>query len=357
MYSQRPAYQLNLYEKYVTTIVGTLSVFGAAIIILAYTWVDNSPKTPLWRSLMIFLSIFDMQQGAYYISVGLFNYTEIGMVTPLCTAIGISNVYATTAAYICTGCIAYLVHDIIQPVPRVVSGKLIYLTFLGYPLIISAVAWAANLSRPVITPDVDQYGCYINKDNELLRWVASYIPMVVSWVVCSVYNFTAYRRLKQVSDSIGDGNDRTNNPTSESGNAVIRNMMRRLLIVPFGLIVLRLPDLSFRLLELCNNSSNTNVAEWFVLLQSALNPMQGAWNCVLLAIYSKRLRQHFLEWCCCGRCSFRSSDEERIHLIASHTPYSSIDPRAVENSMNIDSYTDMENVVDDDSISDQRRIF
>ena len=33
--------------------------------------------------------------------------------------------------------------------------------------------------------------------------------------------------------------------------------------------------------------------------------MQGIWNCVLLAIYSNRLRHNFIEWLCCGICRGR----------------------------------------------------
>ena len=360
MSTLHPAYNLTLTEKYITTTVGTLSVLGSAIIILEYSLVDTSPQTPLWRTLMICLSVFDMQQGVYYISVGLLDYTDIGRITPLCTAIGLSNIFSTTAAYLCTGCIAYLVHDIIQPIPRVTSGRFIYALFLGYPFIVSVVAWADNLSHDVITPGFDLYGCYINKENQLLRWVASYIPLVLSWLACGIYNLSAYRRLKQVSKGStarsNTGSPGSNSPGSYSpisnsssdgnedvnfnGNAVIHNMMRRLLIVPFGFVLLRLPDLCFRLLELyyTKNPGVMVVGDWAVVLQSALNPAQGTWNCVLLAIYSTRLRQQFLQWCCCSGCRCRTSgidgrssssgdynvSNERSRLVGGTTPYSSI---------------------------------
>tara|TARA_B100000795_G_scaffold209037_1_gene162557 strand:+ start:227 stop:1231 length:1005 start_codon:yes stop_codon:yes gene_type:complete len=315
-----PAYPLNVQEQYVTTIMGICSVFGSAIIIIAYAVVDQSPTT-LWRNLMIFLSIFDMQQGFYYISVGLFNYTDVGKITPLCTAIGLSNIYSTTASYLCTGCIAFLVNDIVKATPVVKNGRYIYLIFLGYPLLVSVAVFVLHMvgKEPVITPDTDQYGCYINQSHELERWIASYIPMLSSWVVCSIYNLQAYRRLKQV---VTPGSDVTEN----NGNRVIHNMMRRLLIVPFGFVLLRLPDISYRILELFYREQNVNemqIADWFVFLQAGLNPAQGVWNCVLLAIYSRRLRRGFLEWCCCN-CR-KKKDVER-KLIGSQNPYYSNPP-------------------------------
>jgi len=268
-----PAYQLTTDEQYVTTIVGGFSIIGSIIIILAYSVVDQSATT-LWRTLMLFLSVFDLQQGLYYVSVGVFNYTKIGEMTPLCTGIGLSNIYSTTASYLCTACVAFLVNDIVRTNPKVTSGVRLKIIFLGYPFFVSILALVLHEmggdKDPVITAGQDQYGCYINQNHQILRWIASYIPLLISWFLCAWFNWTAYQRLKQVSTSTASNSDEKNNV--DETNPVIHNMMRRLLIVPFGFIILRLPDLSFRFIELLwrsdQDGNKHTVAHWAMVLQS-----------------------------------------------------------------------------------------
>ena len=275
-----PAYQLTTSEQYVTTIVGGFSIVGSIIIILAYSVVDQSATT-LWRTLMLFLSVFDLQQGLYYVSVGVFNYTKIGGMTPLCAGIGLSNIYSTTASYLCTACVAFLVNDIVRPNPKVKSGVRLKIIFLGYPFFVSILALVLHEmggdKDPVITVGRDQYGCYINQKHQILRWIASYIPLLISWFLCAWFNWTAYQRLKQVSTaSSSDENVDETNP-------VIHNMMRRLLIVPFGFIILRLPDLSFRLIELLwRSDQDGTVAHWAMALQSGEFLYYSQWHVTLL---------------------------------------------------------------------------
>ena len=354
-------------EAVLLLVSSTLSVFGALLIMASYLLMPQLRS--LWRGLLVWLSFYDLVQAAFYISVAVApNYADLP--AGVCSAVAVGNIISSTGAYLTTGCLGYLVHDIIMspttaedPRARSCKSVAMYAVFLGYPVGVAVVALALHSQTGVVVlgTDADQFGCYIVPQYQALRWVASYGPMVLSWVTVVVFHVASYRRLSMVTRSasfatlgglgaapaglgtveagggataglLGSHETNTDDGVFDYGTqqqqqqqqqhyqpypsspirrnsstgggaapASIRNVMRRLQLVPLGFFFLRMPDITYRVIELVTTGpmDSQGVGLSLILLQSALNPLQGAWNALLFILFSERVRAQFVDTCCC----------------------------------------------------------
>ena len=319
------AYVLTDTEKKLCITLGALSCFGALVIILSYVLFKQLRS--LWRWLLVWLSIFDFIQGAFYIFNGLVPPSALSADT--CAVVGLANVLSCLCSFLCTACISYVVVDVVSmrqlnsEHAGNISLKRFYAIFLGYPALIGFIIISMHVTSmgDVITVDLDQYGCYINHDYEWLRMIATYIPCILTWVFTLVFYIRAVRRLAQVSslvsvDFIEDDVRRTRS-NSRAAHAVLRSVMWRLSLIPLGFVMLRLPDVMYRVMELFFRPSEmlqlrtTNFGQILISMQAALNPAQGLWNMLLFVVFPESVRQRFVD-CCSLRLSQSSHAESYL---------------------------------------------
>eukprot|EP00949_MAST-11_sp_MAST-11-sp1_P005145 g5145.t1 len=299
----------GLLESVLCASFGTCSVIGSMLIVVSYLLFEQLRSS--WRRLLVWLSVFDLIQGVFYVSVATPLYGDISPAA--CTLIGVLNIYSCAGAYLCTACLAYMVNDIISvrsTKQSTLASKIMHFIFLGYPTAVTAFVLVVQYTdgmnvaqKSVISTDNDQFGCWINKQHQLLRWLAAYIPLILSWCVTVYFHIKSYRHLASVTRSPsftklleeGGGNDGV--------SRTITNVMRRLSLVPLGFAILRLPDMLFRVGEIF--SWGLQPAEgpgrWLTVAQSVLNPSQGFWNAILFVLYSESVRQGLVGWCLCRR--------------------------------------------------------
>lgn len=314
--SNLTAYQLTAAEQWLCSSVGFLSVIGSVCLILSYVLFKSLRST--WRWLLLWLSMFDLAQGAFYVLVAFVDVS--GISDGACLVLGLANIATCSASFLCTMCISFLVVDLVSLHPTTDALqlrrmlRLYYSIFIGYPFCVAVIIVILHVTTKggVVTVDDDQYGCYINHHHEMLRMVSTYIPLFVSWVLTVIFYLRSVMKLKRIH------RDHSRSNSSE----ILRQVMWRLSMVPLVFIMIRLPDAMNRVAELNMPQGRmgwletTDFGRTVVLIQAAFNPSQGLINGVLFVLCPRRVRRKFYNRCCAparsqhriNRSSYRFSD-------------------------------------------------
>jgi len=316
--------------------VGMLSM--ASSVLVCFVYAAFPERRSSWRLLVLMVAVADFGQGYFYVAVGVDSVMRQrgagGSSDVYCRVNGVIGMWSATASFLWTAALtSYLAYFLRSGMPAKalqasvdarVSLLMVTICY-GYPTVsIGAIL----LSHVPLERDggeqsfQESYGCFIAHEYCASRLMAIYAPLWTSMlVVCTCSAYVAFKLSALLSLSASTPQLQRN----------LRWLRGKLLLIPIGFVLLRLPETLYRLIEYqhalwhgCGVSreqnatatrkhhgfEQTSLAQALSMLQAVTNPAQGVLTSIIFVWSSPAYRERLWRWMpCLDRCSHEALED------------------------------------------------
>ena len=266
------------------------------------------------------LSVCDIVQGIFFVAQYIMGGAKE---CQFWTSFGIA---AALMQFITTTCIAYFVWVMVHKTDGKAQGPYarvkVALLALSYPAVTLMLIGFFFPGALTETPTETGW-CFIPFDHPAPRIIAIYVPLSVCWIVTGglyyqskmtvwsyeqrVGSYEPQSRLDSVVEysATATSPEGTVNPrhTQYRARRTIKELQRRLLLIPLWFIVLRLPGFVYRVAELSNYLVHSHQPlpdswKWLSVAMAIGDPLQGVVNGYLFVFGVREVREYWYYFLC-----------------------------------------------------------
>jgi len=298
-------------QSLVFSVLGILSSFGSLLVIFSY-WLFKRSRS-LSRFLVCILSFCDFCQGLFY---------PMNQLTSGCLFLTPFGIWSSLTSFFWTACIAYFVNRVIRNPETGCRHymKIFHIVSWSYPSIFGIALIVKYSQDPAFFDKTIFPWCYLGPGYIPWRLFSINIPLFVCWILTTAWYFSAAHRILSLARIHSSRQSENLSPERKQATAeILKEVRNKLIFIPSFFIFQRVWDAVSRLIEMFDSGATP---EWLVWVAGIANSSQGITNCLVFVIFTKRIRDGYLDLLCCRR--IETADDSA--LLDAHIEASSVMP-------------------------------